>query len=264
MSYSLIEATPSAYTYPLLIKSLLQTSLTSATDQEIVYADRVRYDYRTLRQRVCRLASALTDLGIRPGNTVGVLDWDSHRYLECYFAVPSMGAVLHMVNVRLSPEQILYTINHADDDILLVHADFLPLLESIRDRIERVRAIVLLSDDGRWSATTLELSGEYRGTACGRLTGLRISRLRREHPCHDVLHHGHNGATEGSQFLASATRAAHVGGSSHFRCQSRARTLPSWRRVHADHSDVPRPRMGIPLHRHDARCEAGVSRSLYA
>jgi len=56
MSYSLIEATPSAYTYPLLIKSLLQTSLTSATDQEIVYADRVRYDYRTLRQRVCRLA----------------------------------------------------------------------------------------------------------------------------------------------------------------------------------------------------------------
>ena len=161
MSYSLIEATPSAYTYPLLIKSLLQTSLTSATDQEIVYADRVRYDYRTLRQRVCRLASALTDLGIRPGNTVGVLDWDSHRYLECYFAVPSMGAVLHMVNVRLSPEQILYTINHADDDILLVHADFLPLLESIRDRIERVRTIVLLSDDGRWPATTLELSGEY-------------------------------------------------------------------------------------------------------
>jgi len=161
MSYSLIEATPSAYTYQLLIKSLLQTSLTSATDQEIVYADRVRYDYRTLRQRVCRLASALTDLGIRPGNTVGVLDWDSHRYLECYFAVPSMGAVLHMVNVRLSPEQILYTINHADDDILLVHADFLPLLESIRDRIERVRTIVLLSDDGRWPATTLELSGEY-------------------------------------------------------------------------------------------------------
>ena len=72
MSYSLIETTPSAYTYPLLIKSLLQTSLTNATDQEIVYADRVRYDYRTLRQRVGRLASALTELGIRPGDTVGV------------------------------------------------------------------------------------------------------------------------------------------------------------------------------------------------
>src|SRR5580704_2533267 len=149
MSYSLIEATPSAYTYPLLIKSLLQTSLTSATDQEIVYADRVRYDYRTLRQRVCRLASALTDLGIRPGNTVGVLDWDSHRYLECYFAVPMMGAVLHMVNVRLSPEQILYTINHAEDDVILINSELLLLLQQIWDRVDSGKKLVLLSDLGK-------------------------------------------------------------------------------------------------------------------
>ena len=161
MSYSLIETTPSAYTYPLLIKSLLHTALINAPDQEIVYADRVRHDYRTFRQRVGRLAGALTELGIRPGDTVGVMDWDSHRYLECYFAVPCMGAVLHMVNVRLSPEQILYTINHAEDDVLLVHADFLPLLEGIKDRIERVRTIVLLSDDNRRLATTLDLAGEY-------------------------------------------------------------------------------------------------------
>ena len=72
-----------------------------------------------------------------------------------------MGAVLHMVNVRLSPEQILYTINHAEDDVLLVHADFLPMLEGIKDRIERVCTIVLLSDDGRRPATTLEPRGEY-------------------------------------------------------------------------------------------------------
>ena len=57
------------------------------------------------------------------------MDWDSHRYLECFFAVPMMGAVLHTVNVRLSPEQILYTINHAEDDVLLVNAEFLPILE---------------------------------------------------------------------------------------------------------------------------------------
>ena len=161
MSHSLIEATPSAYAYPLLIKSLLHTALTNAPDQQIVYGDRVRYDYRTLRTRIGRLASALTDLGIRPGNTVGVLDWDSHRYLECYFAIPSMGAALHMVNVRLSPEQILYTINHAEDDILLVHSDFLTMLEGIKDRIEPVRTIVLLSDDGKRPPTTLELAGEY-------------------------------------------------------------------------------------------------------
>jgi fatty-acyl-CoA synthase len=161
MSYSLIEPAPSAYGYPLLIKSLLHTALINAPDQEIVYADRVRYNYRTFWQRIGRLGGALAALGVGPGNTVGVLDWDSHRYLECYFAVPSMGAVLHMVNVRLSPEQILYTINHAEDDILLVHADFLPLLEGIKDRIERVRNIVLLSDDEHRPATSLELAGEY-------------------------------------------------------------------------------------------------------
>src|SRR5271157_4676996 len=161
MSHNLIEPTPSAYAYPLLIKTLLHTALTNAPDQQIVFADRLRYDYRTLHDRIRRLASALTDLGVRPGDTVGVLDWDSHRYLESYFAVPSMGAVLHMVNVRLSPEQILYTINHAEDDVLLVHADFLPMLEGIRHRIDRVRAIVLLSDDDRTPETTLELAGEY-------------------------------------------------------------------------------------------------------
>ena len=161
MSDNLIEPTPSAYAYPLLIKTLLHTALTNAPDQEIVFADRLRYDYRTFHDRIRRLASALTDLGVRHGDTVGVLDWDSHRYLESYFAVPSMGAVLHMVNVRLSPEQILYTINHAEDDILLVHVDFLPMLEGIKDRIERVRSIVLLSDDRRTPATTLELAGEY-------------------------------------------------------------------------------------------------------
>lgn len=161
VSYNLIEPTPSAYAYPLLIKTLLHTALTNAPDQEIVFADRLRYDYRTFHDRIRRLAGALSDLGVRHGDTVGVLDWDSHRYLETYFAIPSMGAVLHMVNVRLSPEQILYTINHAEDDILLVHVDFLPMLEGIKDRIERVRSIVLLSDDGLTPATTLELAGEY-------------------------------------------------------------------------------------------------------
>jgi fatty-acyl-CoA synthase len=119
-----VEATRSAYGYPLLIKNLLHTPLCHAPDQEIVYRDVLRYDYRTLEQRIGRLANGLASLGVLPGDTVGVLDWDSHRYLECYFAVPGMGAVLHMVNVRLSPEQILYTINHAE--ALQLAADLVP------------------------------------------------------------------------------------------------------------------------------------------
>ena len=102
------QAAPSAYSYPLLIRQLLHTPLATAPRQEIVYADRRRYDYATFAERIARLAGALADLGVEPGHTIAVMDWDSHRYLECFFAIPMMGAVLHTINVRLSPEQILY------------------------------------------------------------------------------------------------------------------------------------------------------------
>jgi acyl-CoA synthetase (AMP-forming)/AMP-acid ligase II len=59
-----------------------------------------------LRERVGHLASALAGMGVRPGDTVGVLDWDSNRFLEAFFAVPMMGAVLQTVNVRLPPERV--------------------------------------------------------------------------------------------------------------------------------------------------------------
>ncbi len=132
-----------AYAYPLLIKQLLLAPLANAPGQEIVYGDRSRYDYRTLRARIGRLGSSLK---VKPGQTVAVMDWDSHRYLECFFAVPMLGAVLQTVNVRLSPEQILYTLNHARADVLLVHEDFLPLLESFRAGLKTVGRFVLLSE----------------------------------------------------------------------------------------------------------------------
>ncbi len=152
-------ATP--YAYPLLVKRLLQHPLVDAPEQEIVYRGTRRHTYRDLRERVGRLASALQALGVGRGDTVAVMDWDSHRYLECFFAVPMMGAVLHTINVRLSAEQILYTIEHAEDDVLLVNAEFLPILEHIRGRLSGVKKIVLLTDDPAAPATTLPIDGEY-------------------------------------------------------------------------------------------------------
>jgi len=102
-----IPKTPSAYMYPLLIKHLLHTPILYSPDQEIVYRDQKRLTYRDFYNRINRLASGLSSLGIGPQDTVAVLDWDSHRYLECFFAIPMMGAVIHTVNVRLSPEQVL-------------------------------------------------------------------------------------------------------------------------------------------------------------
>ena len=135
----------SAYNYPLLIKHLLHTPLACNPQQEIVSGNR-RYSYLTLRERIGQLADGLAALGVVKGNTVAVMDWDNHRYLECFFAVPMMGAVLHTINVRLSPEQILYTINHAQDDVILVHSDFMPIIEQIEDRFERPAKLIYLHD----------------------------------------------------------------------------------------------------------------------
>jgi fatty-acyl-CoA synthase len=156
-----IEWTASAYPYPLQIQELLKSAVTRAPKQEIVYGDRGRMTYRELGERVGRLASGLARLGVGPANTVGVMDWDTPRYLECFFAVPMMGAVLHTINVRLSPEQILYTINHAEDDIILVNTDFLPILVQIWDRLECGHKLVLLDDSGQVPETSLPLGGEY-------------------------------------------------------------------------------------------------------
>ena len=87
MPVQLIDRTPGAYAYPLLIKQLLHTPLAIAPEQEITYLGGRRHSYRMLRERIGRLASALAGLGIEAGHTVAMMDWDSHRYLDCFFAV---------------------------------------------------------------------------------------------------------------------------------------------------------------------------------
>jgi fatty-acyl-CoA synthase len=142
----LIDHTPSAYSYPLLIKQLLHTPLAVAPEQEIVYRDKIRYNYWTLRHRIGQLASGLSALGAKRGDTVAMMDWDSHRYLESYFAVPMMGAVLMTVNVRLAPEQIAYTLNHSGANVLFVNAEFLPVLDQIKGQLESVDRFILIDD----------------------------------------------------------------------------------------------------------------------
>jgi fatty-acyl-CoA synthase len=156
-----ITKTPSAHDAPLSIRQILEHGVATAPKQEIVYGDRVRYTYAGLAQRVARLASALAALGVKPGSTVAIMDWDSHRYLECFFAVPMMGAVLHTVNVRISPEQVLYTINHAQDDVILVNAEFLPLLKDIRSKIRPGVRFVLINDGTSAPETPIEFAAEY-------------------------------------------------------------------------------------------------------
>lgn len=135
-----------AYSYPLLIGQLLRSSLQTSANQRITYADQVELTYAAFAKRVARLGAVFYGLGLGQGAVVAVMDWDSNRYLECFFAVPMLGATLHTVNVRLSPEQILFTINHAEDDAILVHEDFLPILLPLLPRITRQTHLILLSD----------------------------------------------------------------------------------------------------------------------
>ncbi|WP_297767704.1 fatty acid--CoA ligase [uncultured Alcanivorax sp.] len=155
-----IQRSPSAVEPPLVINRILEAGVQKAPAQTITYGDR-DFTYREFEERVHRLAGALAAQGIKPGDTVAVMDWDTNRYLEAFFAIPMMGAVLHTVNVRLSPEQVLYTINHAEDDAILVNSEFLPILEAIKDRIEPVKTYILLDDDGVKSSDALPLAGEY-------------------------------------------------------------------------------------------------------
>jgi fatty-acyl-CoA synthase len=161
MATKIIKSTKSAYAYPLLIKNLLTTPLIYSPEREIVYRDKLRYTYADFDKRVKKLANMLEQLGVKPGQTVAVMDWDSHRYLECFFAIPMMGGVLHTINIRLTPEQLIYTINHAEDDVILVHEDFVPLLESVKGKFETVKQIVLLSDKIEPLAYDLPFAGEY-------------------------------------------------------------------------------------------------------
>jgi len=156
-----IHRTPAAHDVPLTIRGLLEQGVARAPRQEIVYADRFRYTYATLAERVSRLALALAALGVRRGSTVAMMDWDSHRYLEAFFAVPMMGAVLHTVNVRISPDQVLYTINHAKDDVIIVNAEFLPLLEQIRAQIRPGVTFVLIDETGAAPRGAIAFAGEY-------------------------------------------------------------------------------------------------------
>jgi fatty-acyl-CoA synthase len=167
MQTRVIPPADGAYTFPLLIKRLLLSGSRYEKTREIVYRDLVRYSYPTLTERISRLANVLVAAGVQPGDTVAVMEWDSHRYLECMFAIPMIGAVIHTINVRLSPEQILYTMNHAEDKLVLVNSEFVPLYQALAGQLTTVEKTLLLTDGSEKTADLPNLVGEYEQLLAG-------------------------------------------------------------------------------------------------
>ena len=150
--------------YPLTIGSLLKQTIYRRGTGQVVYG-KTRYSWSKLYDRVNGLAAGLESMGVRKGSRVAVVDLDTNRYLEAYYAIPMMGAVLHTVNVRLPPEQIAYTITHAEDEIVIVRDEFLPLATKITPQLKSVKGVVTMSDSGTAPASPLPNTRYYEDLA---------------------------------------------------------------------------------------------------
>ena len=100
--------------------------------------------YADIAANATRLASALVTLGITPGDRVGTFSWNNTAHMEAYLAIPSMGAIMHTVNIRLSPEHIAYVINHAEDRAIILDASLLELFEPVLPLLQTVEQIILV------------------------------------------------------------------------------------------------------------------------
>ena len=134
---------------PLLISGMLRHGQLTYADSELVtYEDGAyrRASFAAVGERAERLAAALRRLGVERGDRVGTFCWNHQEHLEAYLAVPSMGAVLHTLNIRLFPDQLAYVVNHAEDRVVLVDASLAPLLARVAGELKAVEHIVVIGD----------------------------------------------------------------------------------------------------------------------
>ena len=135
--------------WPLTIKHFLDRARLLHTRKTIVtktVTGMHRETFGEFGDRVERLAAALARLGVKPGDRVATMAWNSWRHLEIYFAAPCMGAVLHTVNFRLFPEQVAFIFNHAEDTVVFVDASLWPLFEKLRPHLKTVKQVVVMMD----------------------------------------------------------------------------------------------------------------------
>jgi len=135
--------------YPLTISSIMRygTEVFGASEVATYTGDGVRRtSYAALGRRAARLANALRGLGIDADQRVATFQWNTTEHLEAYLAVPSMGAVMHTLNIRLAPEQLVYIADHAEDEIVIVGDTLVPLLATVLPQMKTVRHVIVIGD----------------------------------------------------------------------------------------------------------------------
>lgn len=143
----------------LNLKSIIEHGTRVNGDGEIVSVTRDnprhRYTYQEAFTRANQLASAMSSWGLQPGDRVATLAWNDYRHFETYYAVGCSGYVTHTINPRLFPEQLVFIINHADDQYVFLDADFVPLVEKIADQCPGVKGYVVMISEDQMPETTL-------------------------------------------------------------------------------------------------------------
>ncbi len=156
--------------YPLTLQHVLQRGRFVYGDSQVVTltpGGRVRTEFGEVAERIDRLSAGLSSLGVQPGDRVATLAWNTQQHLELYLSVPSLGAVLHTLNLRLSPEQLTYIINHAEDRVVFVEDNLVELIEPILDRLPNVRQWVVIGDGDPGSLDPVIRYDELLSSAAG-------------------------------------------------------------------------------------------------
>ena len=200
----------------LLMSNLLDRGAKVAPNEEIVTATESgvrRQTYLQTRNRAHQLAHALKESGIEIGDRVATFMWNGSRHLEAYHAIACMGAVLHTLNVRLSDNDLEYIIDHAQDKLIIVDADVLPLLEKLKDRMPSVVKVVVATEEGfeGWSS---DLPGvqDYEDFIAGKLTDFEWPQIDENSPLGLCYTSGTTGNPKGveyehrSQYLHTMTQ----------------------------------------------------------
>jgi len=151
--------------WPLLIHKIIDFAGTQHGDQEVV--SRLvegpihRIGYRDLRTRSVKLAQRLARDGVKLGDRVATLAWNTHRHLEAWYGITGLGAIYHTVNPRLFPEQIAWIVNHAEDRMIFADLTFLPILEALQEKLPTVERYVVLTDAAHMPKTKLRNVAPY-------------------------------------------------------------------------------------------------------
>ncbi|MGJ4995650.1 fatty-acid--CoA ligase [Bradyrhizobium sp. HKCCYLS3077] len=151
--------------WPLLCHRIIEHAATIHGSQEVVTRSVegpiVRTTYRQIHDRALKVSQRLTRDGIKLGDRVATIAWNTGRHLEVWYGIMGIGAICHTVNPRLFPEQIAWIVNHAQDRIVITDLTFVPLLEKLADKLPSVERYVVLTDAAHMPETTLKNAVAY-------------------------------------------------------------------------------------------------------